>query len=91
MSIDYAEAARLIRTGRRAERRGKAVQKLITGLITSTVSAFLLGWYLMLAVGIAHGEWVHGLPTLGYWWSCLLVALLRPLLTPSSNSEAKAS
>lgn len=84
MSIDYAEAARLIRRGRRSERRGKAIQKFITGMLTKALSDLITGWYLMLAVGIAHAEWLHKLPTIGFWWSVLIVMLLRPLLSPSS-------
>lgn len=79
MSIDYAEAARLIKKGRRAEQRGKAVNGCLTALGTSVITGFLKGWLFMLAVGIAHAHWVHGLPTIGFWWSVLLMWVMPSL------------
>lgn len=35
------------------------------------------GWLLMLAVGIVHHEWIPACPTIGFWWSLLLVILLK--------------
>ncbi len=32
--------------------------------------------------GIAHAEWISALPTIGYWWACLLAALLCAAFTP---------
>ena len=52
------------------------LQDKIAAGITNVLVVFWRGWMLMLAVGIAHAEWVPGLPTIGYWWSCLLVWLL---------------
>ncbi|MEV0646044.1 hypothetical protein AB0I28_12340 [Phytomonospora sp. NPDC050363] len=31
-------------------------------------------WTFMLTVGVLRGEWVHNLPTLGYWDSVLITA-----------------
>lgn len=35
------------------------------------------GWLFMLAVGIVHHEWIPACPTIGFWWSLVLVVLLR--------------
>jgi hypothetical protein len=35
------------------------------------------GWLFMLAVGIVHHEWIPACPTIGFWWSLLLVILLK--------------
>lgn len=91
MSIDYAEFARLVRKGRKAERRGKVIRAFITNLIVSILGALFGGWMLMLAVGIAHHDWVPGLPTIGYWWSALLVSLLRGVFSrpvPTKTADA---
>jgi hypothetical protein len=40
------------------------------------------GWLFMLAVGIAHAEWLPNLPTIGYWWALLLVWLARGVFSP---------
>jgi drug/metabolite transporter (DMT)-like permease len=79
MSFDYAEAARLIRKGRRAERRGKAMSGCITGLITSVLLTFLKGWLFMLAIGIAHHDWWPTIPPIGFWASVLFMAVLPSL------------
>lgn len=51
--------------------------------------AMFRGWLLMFAVGIAHHEWIQQLPTIGYWWSCLLAALFLKidLRIPASISR----
>jgi hypothetical protein len=79
VSIDYAEAARLIRKGRKSDQRGKALSGCITSLLTKVFSDLTGGWMFMLAVGIAHAEWIQQLPTIGYWWAVLIVALTRGL------------
>jgi hypothetical protein len=88
VSIDYAQAARLIKKGRRAEQRGKALEGCITSLITSVLTIFLKGWLFMLAVGIAHEHWVHRLPTIGFWWSVLLMAVLPSFGSSSTKGKA---
>lgn len=73
----YAEAVRLIQKGRRAETRGKAMQGCITRAVAVALAYLFRGWMLMLAVGIIHAEWLPQLPTLGYWWAVVIVALLN--------------
>lgn len=36
----------------------------------------LKGFLLMLAVGIIHAHWIPQLPTIGYWWAVLVMAVL---------------
>lgn len=87
MSIDYAEAARLIRKGRRAEKRGKALEGCITALITSVLTTFLKGWLFMLAIGIAHAEWWRTIPTIGFWTSVVFMAVLPSFGSSSSKKD----
>jgi hypothetical protein len=89
VSLDYNEAARLIRMGKRAEKRGKAVEGCITALIVKVGTDLLGGLYLMLAVGIAHAEWIRSLPTLGYWWAVLLVMLVGPAFASATSPKKK--
>ena len=86
MTTPTAEAIRLIRKGRRAERRGKALEGCLVSLLTSILGALIGGLCLMVAVGIAHAEWIPALPTIGYWWAVLLGALLRGVF---SRTESK--
>lgn len=87
MSIDYAEAARLIRKGRASEKRGKALKGCL-GLLVKKISADLMvGWMFMLAVGVAHHEWWPLVPTIGYWWAVLIVLLTRGLFGYGSTSK----
>jgi hypothetical protein len=79
MSFDYNEAARLIRLGKRSERRGKALQGCLRAILAKVLSDLLTGWTVMLAVGVAHAEWMPALPTIGYWWTVLIVVLTRAL------------
>lgn len=88
MSIDYAEAARLVRKGRRAEERGKALSGCFTALVTSGLMGFLKGWLFMLAVAVMHDHWVPQLPTIGYWWACAVMWLL-PSLGGSTSTKDK--
>lgn len=90
MSLDYSDAVRLIRKGRRAEQRGKAVEGCVTALITFVLGSFLKGWLFMLAVGIAHLHWLPQLPTIGFWWAVLLMAVM-PSLAPTSTSKDRSS
>jgi len=53
---------------------------LIIGLAFVVGGLFVGAWLFMLAVGVVHGEWVHGLPTIGYWSSVKVCAFGLPLL-----------
>lgn len=79
MSVDYtyAEADRMLRKARRAQRRGKAIERLVVELLTQIIGALLGGVLLMWAVGFLHAEWWSQLPTMGYWTAAVTVALLR--------------
>jgi hypothetical protein len=80
----------LVKRGRRARKRGKTIQKIATQLLISALTALLGGWELMLAVGIVHAEWIRQLPTVGYWWSVLLVYLLRGVFSVPSSTKDKS-
>jgi hypothetical protein len=90
MSFDYTNAARLIRKGRRAEQRGKALTGCITSLLTSALAGLMGGWMPMLAVGVAHIHWIHALPTIGYWWAVLLVVLLRGVFSRTPKTDDRS-
>jgi hypothetical protein len=88
-AIDYAAMARLIRKGKRAEARGKAIAAFFTQLLISALTFMMRGFWLMLAVGIVHHEWWPAIPTIGYWWSVLVVSLLCGVFSaiPSSKKD----
>lgn len=75
-SLNYADMARLIRKGRRAERFAEARNGCIAQQIASAFGYLFRGWMLMLTVGILHHDWLASLPTLGYWQSVLIVILM---------------
>jgi hypothetical protein len=89
VSVDYAEVYRLAKKGKRAEQRGKALSGCLTLLATGFLMSLFRGWLFMLAVDVAHNHWVHDLPTIGYWWSVLLVYLLPFAGTSSSKSKSE--
>lgn len=62
---------------------------IISSLFVGALASMLGGWMFMLAVGIAHHEWLPGLPAVGYWWAVLLTWLIRSaaLTAPSSGGD----
>jgi hypothetical protein len=49
-------------------------------IITSILMTITAGWFLMLAVGVVHHEWIPACPTIGFWWAVLLASLIRGAL-----------
>lgn len=88
MSVDYAEVVRLARKGRRAEQRGAAAKGCMTVLIVGALNGLFAGWMLMLGAGVIHAEWIHQLPTIGFWWAVLIGWLLRSALTNAPGSKS---
>ena len=88
MSTNYAEAVRLIKLGRRAEQRGKAVSGCLTAILVSIVVNLFHGWLFMLAVGVLHHEWWPQIPTIGYWWAVVVVLLLRGVFSQIRRAKA---
>jgi hypothetical protein len=41
---------------------------------------FLVSWLFMLGVGVVHGEWLAGLPTIGFWASVKIWVFAVPLM-----------
>lgn len=87
MSVDYTEVIRLAKKGRKAEERSKAAWGCVGAMFMAQLTNLYLGWMFMLAVGIAHAEWIPALPTIGYWWSVLLVVMTRGLFAASSSKS----
>jgi hypothetical protein len=88
---DRSEIIDLVKRGKRAKARAQTIKKIVTYQVASALHALIGGWELMLAVGVAHAEWVPALPTIGYWWSVLLVYLLRgtfSVVRPSSKETS---
>lgn len=48
----------------------------------SAVHALILGWILMLVVGMLHREWWPAMPPIGFWWAAITAGALRGLFTP---------
>ena len=89
MSLDTAEAIRLIRKGRQAETTNKALGGCLAHLVSSALNALFGGWMLMLTVGIIHLHWLRDLPTVGYWISVLIIALMRGVFSRMPVKETK--
>lgn len=45
-------------------------------VLFTAIVAFLGGFWLMLTVGVAHTEWTDTIPTIGYWTSVKIAAML---------------
>jgi len=86
MAITTEYEKLVIAESKRTKRR-KYVCRLVTGFITNILIAFLNGWALMLAVGVAHAEWIPQLPTIGYWWSVLIVYLLSGVFSKATPTK----
>lgn len=89
--LNRDELTDLVRRGKRAKSRSQALGKIVTGIFTATLTALLGGFELMIAVGIVHAEWIRTLPTIGYWWAALLVALLRGTFSAAKPSSKAAA
>jgi hypothetical protein len=76
MNPGYGIAA-LIRAMKRHDKIRATVGMILTGYLTTLLANLLDGWLLMLAIGVARAQWLANLPTIGYWWAVVLVALLR--------------
>jgi len=76
-TLSTSEIGSLMRMKRRRERFWGAISSIISGTIIDVITSLAGGFELMLAVGIIHAEWIPALPTVGYWWACLVVLLLR--------------
>lgn len=74
----------------RKDARRKSRRKALGALVAAALKTLIDGWYLMLAVGIVHHEWIRSCPTIGYWWAVLLCFLIRGALNyvPTAKSEA---
>lgn len=81
MGVNHTELVRLVRRGKLSEKRGKALRGFLAIVSLKVARDLMTGWLVMLAVGVARAEWTPALPTIGYWWAALLVALTRGLFT----------
>lgn len=49
---------------------------LIAIPVMIVAGALLGGWLFMLTIGVVHGEWLGGMPTIGYWSAVKVSAML---------------
>lgn len=86
----YDEVVRLAKLGRKAEQRGKVLKGCLGALVRYLAFTIAMrAWLLMLAVGVVHHDVWPAVPTIGYWWSCLLCALLATFLPPAATAPKK--
>lgn len=86
-----AEIIDLVKDGRRyREKRSKWEQFWIGVCIRLFVIAPLDGWLFMVAVGVIHAEWWPAVPTIGYWWSTLLMAFFVAIFGKAGTGKAKS-
>jgi hypothetical protein len=76
-----------LRTKRRREAARTAVADFFIALITEAVASLFGGLWVMLAVGIIRHDWIHQLPTLGYWRAVLLVLLLKGVFSRTPKTK----
>lgn len=60
--------------------RRKSGGDILATLIADVIMALVGGWLFMLAIGIVHHEWIRSCPTIGFFWSVTLAALVRGAL-----------
>lgn len=60
---------------------------ILMSFILSLFYSLLGGWFLMLAVGIIHHEWIPTCPTIGYGWAVLLAMCIRGALFVFSDNN----
>jgi hypothetical protein len=72
------------------EARSVRILRSVLLFIANSLLALLGGFALMLAVGVAHAHRITTLPTIGYWWSVLLVYLLRGSFTTISKRDLES-
>jgi hypothetical protein len=87
--IDIIRRDRSRRT--RRQKFGKAVANIAQTLLTGVLIALLNGLWFMLGVGVIHDHWWPEVPTVGYWWAVLIVALLRGVFsrTPAKKDDER--
>ena len=49
---------------------------VIAGITLVAAFIALTGWWFMITVGVVHGEWLPGMPTIGFWSACKISALI---------------
>ena len=62
------------------------MDKFISAIIIGIIGVFVESYCVMIGVGIIHGEWLHNVPTLGYWHAFLVGFALVLVATPLSVS-----
>lgn len=62
---------------------------IFAALFTGILRAAVGGWAFMIAVGVAHAEWVHNLPTVGFGTSIILSAFFALALVPGLSSSSR--
>ena len=53
----------------------KILEAVLYAVLLTAALAFILGWWFMVTVGVAHGEWSDSIPTIGYWGAVKLTAI----------------
>lgn len=56
--------------------------------VVSLFMAPIQGFAFMLAVGVVHHEWWPAVPTIGFWWAVLFVALIRSVFYYSDGDRS---
>lgn len=54
---------------------------VIAVIVVAFLASLMQGFMFMIGVGVVHHEWMPTIPTVGYWWSVIIVMLFRAALT----------
>lgn len=57
---------------------GRGTSRSVMAMIALNATFVLVvGWLVMILVGVIHGDWVTAIPTIGYNASCVSVLVIR--------------
>lgn len=60
--------------------------KIISSWLEALILSTLYGWLFMLMVGMIHANWLHALPTIGYWHSVPIMFVFRMIIAQASST-----
>jgi len=57
------------------KRFARVTEAVLYAIALTAILAMVGGWWLMIAVGVAHHEWASTIPSIGYWSAVKITVL----------------
>lgn len=57
--------------------RNGTSRSVMTMIALNVAFIFIVGWLMMLLVGVIHGEWIAALPTVGFNGATVVIFIIR--------------